>query len=243
MFTPAPARLASNALSVQSLPSELRPWPGFCLLWEELALTRLLNIPGVCLSALSGHPGEVDGVWGLRPTLLSLAEALVLQAVSHRGQRGSCSQACLWPCCYGDCLMSPSGPSPKMLRTRATPLPLLPNMSQPTPALVAGTFQDQGLASFSVALICPQHPSAQVFLPAELSPPPAQKVEGRRSPLQPFTVAADSHLQTSTGPFSVPPAHSGCPREAAVLYDRPRSGCLLHPPTVSQHCFSLTQDC
>lgn len=93
----------------------------------------------------------------------------------------------------------------------AIPLPLLPNMPQPTPALVAGTFQDQGLASFSVALICPQHPSAQVFPPAKLSPPPAQKVEGRRSLLQPFTVAADSHLQTSTGPFSVPPAHSGCP--------------------------------
>lgn len=48
VFTPAPAGLP-QMLSVQSLTSELRPWPGFCLLWEELALTRLLNIPGICL--------------------------------------------------------------------------------------------------------------------------------------------------------------------------------------------------
>lgn len=105
----------------------------------------------------------------------------------------------------------PQAPAPRCSELRGNSTAPLPNMPQPTPALVAGTFQDQGLASFSVALICPQHPSVQVFPPAELSPPPAQKVEGRRSLLQPFTVAADSRLQTSTGPFSVPPAHSGCP--------------------------------
>lgn len=58
MFPPAPAGLASNAVSAWSLPSELRPWPAFCLLWAELALTRLLDILDPRLSALCRLPGE-----------------------------------------------------------------------------------------------------------------------------------------------------------------------------------------
>lgn len=132
----APARLASNAVSAWSLPSELRPWPGFCLLWEELALSRLLNIPDPCLSACPGSQvSEAAEVWvksspagfprslgapGCKPSRakrVGCSQALDQSAPVQRTQENQGSigpplsaQACLWPCCYGGCLKSPSGP-------------------------------------------------------------------------------------------------------------------------------------
>lgn len=105
----------------------------------------------------------------------------------------------------------PQAPAPRCSELRGNSTAPSAKHAPAHPSSGSWHFPGPGSCFFFCSPHLPQHPSAQVFPPAELSPPPAQKVEGRRSLLQPFTVAADSRLQTSTGPFSVPPAHSGCP--------------------------------
>lgn len=93
-------------------------------------------------------------------------------------------QACLWPCCYGGRLPQVSlrpqafeGCSPERVRTQGQlhcpfcqTCPKPPQLWQLAPS---GT----RVFPCSVALICPQHPSAQVLPPAaELSPPAVQKI-------------------------------------------------------------------
>lgn len=116
-------------------------------------------------------------------------------------------------------------------------------MPQATSTLAAGTFRDQGLAPCSVALIYPQHPSAQALPPAaELSPPAVQKIL-QLPPRQEFPTPASQWQQETTfrpacGQSSVPPAQSGCPEK---LHCGVGSRGIRAPIIVSLHCLSLVQ--
>lgn len=67
------------------------------------------------------------------------------------------------------------GSSPEMVRTQGRFHCPFCQTCPPHPSSGSWHLPGPGLAPFSVALICPQHPSAQVLPPAELSPTPCPK--------------------------------------------------------------------
>lgn len=141
------------------------------------------------------------------------------------------------------------GSSPEMVRTQGRfhcpfcqTCPKPPQLWQLAPS---------GIRVFpcSIALICPQHPSAQVLPPAaELSPSAVQRyyssLQGGRSPLQPHSGSRkpppDQHLDS---PLSLQPSQAVPEKLLPCVTgsDRQLSGYLVYPIIVFQHCFSLMQ--
>lgn len=116
-------------------------------------------------------------------------------------------QACLWPCCYGGCLKSPSGP--RLLKAPAQRWPefrgnsTAPSAKHAPGHLSSGSWHLPGPGSCSLfcsphlptAPQCPGTPTSSRAEPTRCSEDTT--APSKAGPHSSLTVAAGSHLQTS----------------------------------------------